>query len=192
MTKEEKFYEALKDIFIGVKVQGDSGFVNLMKIKSNYFDGIFKHFNKDVESALKPFPDFREELFDKLHSFFSRYFSESGSIYFTYTPFSQNIYERVYTNESDVALFWKTHMLYYVKTEILFQNLTVETDDHKFYFDVSKLAHKKVTSSKESTQNALPAKIPSLAILQPRNPSKSFDTSGLRVRSTTSKAMTTL
>lgn len=28
MTKEQKFYNALKDIFVGAKVQGESGFIN--------------------------------------------------------------------------------------------------------------------------------------------------------------------
>ena len=36
-------------------------------------------------AALKPFPGFRQELFDKLYDFFHRYFSPSGSIYFQHT-----------------------------------------------------------------------------------------------------------
>jgi adenine-specific DNA-methyltransferase len=31
-TKEQKFYNALQDIFIGAKIEGQGGFVNLMKI----------------------------------------------------------------------------------------------------------------------------------------------------------------
>ena len=30
-----------------------------------------------------------------------------------------SVYEKVYTDEQDVVLFWKTHMLYYVKTDRL-------------------------------------------------------------------------
>jgi len=37
MTKEEKFYKALQDIFIGAKIKGQGGFVNLMRIKSDYY-----------------------------------------------------------------------------------------------------------------------------------------------------------
>jgi len=49
-----------------------------MRIKSNYYEkGVFPGLNKDVEKALKPFPDFKEELFDKLYTFFERYFSET-------------------------------------------------------------------------------------------------------------------
>jgi len=30
-TKEQKFYKALQDVFIGAKIEGTGGFVNLMK-----------------------------------------------------------------------------------------------------------------------------------------------------------------
>ena len=150
MTKEEKFYKALKEVFIGAKVEGDSGYINLMRIKSRYYEkGVFPKLQKDIEEALKPFPEFRDELFDKLYTFFNRYFSESGSIYFRYTPLHQNIYEKVYTDDRDVILFWKTHMLYYVKTDRLFKNLEVEIDGFKFFFDVSTLEHKKAFEKKE-------------------------------------------
>ncbi|MDI6839870.1 MAG: DNA methyltransferase [bacterium] len=150
MTKEEKFYNALKDIFVGAKVEGESGYINLMRIKSRYYEkGIFPKLQKDLEEALNPFPGFREELFDKLYTFFNRYFSESGSIYFRYTPIHQNVYENVYTDDKDTMLFWKTHMLYYVKTDRLFKNLEVEIDGFKFFFDVSRLEHKKAFEKKE-------------------------------------------
>ena len=32
MTKEQKFYQALKDVFIGAKIEGQGGFVNLRKL----------------------------------------------------------------------------------------------------------------------------------------------------------------
>jgi hypothetical protein len=62
VTREEKFYKALRDIFVGAKVEGESGYINLMRIKSRYFEqGIFPKLHKDIGEALKPFPDFREE-----------------------------------------------------------------------------------------------------------------------------------
>lgn len=151
MTKEQKFYNALKDIFIGAKVEGESGYINLMRIKSRYYEqGVFPKLQKDIENALQPLPDdFREELFDKLYTFFSRYFSESGSIYFRYTPLHQNVYEKIYTNDKDVMLFWKTHMLYYVKTDRLFRNLEIELDGTRFFFDVSTLEHKRANEKRE-------------------------------------------
>jgi hypothetical protein len=149
MNKEQKFYSALKDVFVGVKVEGESGFINLMKIKSAYFGKVFDHLKKDVEDALRLFPDFREELFEKLFTFFNRYFSESGSIYFSYTPIHQNVYEKIYTDDKDVMLFWKTNMLYYVKTDRIFKNLEAEKDGFKFFFDVSKLEYKKANEKRD-------------------------------------------
>ena len=43
VRNEEEFYQDLKNIFIGAKVEGNSGFVNLMKIKSTYFEKILKY-----------------------------------------------------------------------------------------------------------------------------------------------------
>ncbi|MCL0100242.1 site-specific DNA-methyltransferase [Peptococcaceae bacterium] len=150
MTKEQKFYNALKDVFVGAKVEGESGYINLMQIKSRYYEkGVFPKLQQDIKKAIEPFPGFKEELFDKLYTFFESYFSESGSIYFRYTPIHKNVYEKVYTDDKDVMLFWKTHMLYYVKTDRLFKNLEVNVDGYKFFFDVSTLEYKKANEKRE-------------------------------------------
>ncbi len=147
-TKEQKFYNALQDVFIGAKIEGQGGFVNLMKIKSNYYSKIEKILKDDIDKALKQYPSFREELFDKLYSFFIRYFSESGSIYFNSTPFHNNVYEKVYTDDKDVILFWKTQMLYYVKTDRIFRSMPVEFDGYKFYFDAATIENKKANEKR--------------------------------------------
>jgi adenine specific DNA methylase Mod len=149
MTKEEKFLTALRDVFVGAKVEGESGYINLMRIKARYYEkGVFPKLQQDINDALKPFPAFRDELFEKLYDFFHRYFSESGSIYFRYTPLHQKVYEKVYTDDKDVMLFWKTHMLYYVKTDRLFKSMEVGVDGQKFFFDVSTLEHKKANEKR--------------------------------------------
>ena len=51
MTKEQKFYKALQDVFIGAKIEGQGGFVNLMRIKSNYYRKIEEILKKDIEVA---------------------------------------------------------------------------------------------------------------------------------------------
>jgi len=147
---EKQFFDALRDIFVGANVEGDSGFINLMRIKARYYEhGVFPHLKKDIDTELTPFPDFREELFDKLYTFFSRYFSESGSIYFRHTPSHQNIYEKVYTDDRDVMIFWKTHMLYYVKTDRIFTSLKVEVDQQMFYFDAGQMTLKRSNEKRE-------------------------------------------
>jgi adenine-specific DNA-methyltransferase len=148
MTKEQKFYKALQDVFIGAKIEGEGGFINLMRIKYGYYSQIEKLFQKDVDKALEKHTAFRDELFDKLYAFFNRYFTESGSIYFNSTPFHNNIYEKVYTDEKDVILFWKTQMLYYVKTDRIFRSMPVEIDGLQFYFDASKIENKKANEKR--------------------------------------------
>lgn len=143
MDKERKFFKTLQNIFVGARIEGQGGFINLMRIKSSYYSRIENILKEDIEKAIKNYPSFREELFDKLYSFFSRYFSESGSIYFHSTPFHNNVYERVYTNDQDVILFWKTQMLYYVKTDRIFRSIEVEVDGYRFFFDASKIELKK-------------------------------------------------
>lgn len=148
--KERRFLDALRDIFVGVKVDGQSGFINLMRIKAAYFQKVVEPaLMEDIAKALRDSPEFREELFDKLYSFFSRYFSRSGSICFAYTPQHMSVYEKVYTDEQDVVLFWKTHMLYYVKTDRLFRDLKIDVDGQTFFFDCAGLEHKKANEKRE-------------------------------------------
>ena len=159
--KERRFLDALRDLFVGAKVDGESGYINLMRIKAAYFERMVEPvLMKDITAALKSFPDFREELFDKLHAFFTRYFSKSGSICFAYTPQHMGVYERVYTDEQDVVLFWKTHMLYYVKTDRLFRDLKVEIGDHTFFFDCTAIIPSTKSSCLTSTPSLLNASIP--------------------------------
>jgi adenine specific DNA methylase Mod len=145
---ENKFYQALESIFTGANIEGESGYVNLLKIKSNYYRLILEQFKKDVNNEPNITDSFKEEFFDKLYSFFEKYFSESGSVYFVKTANWQRVYEQVYTDNKDVVLFWKTHMLYYVKSDILFQSIDVTVTDeeskkeYNFYFDVGTLQAK--------------------------------------------------
>jgi len=151
---ENKFYQALENIFTGANIEGDSGYVNLLKIKSSYYKIILEQFKKEIDSEQIITDSFKEEFFDKLYSFFEKYFSESGSVYFVKTANWQRVYEQVYTDNKDVVLFWKTHMLYYVKSDILFQSIDVNLKDeeskqeHNFYFDVGALKAKQNNEKK--------------------------------------------
>lgn len=148
---EQQFMDALQAVFVGAEVEGTSGYINLMKVKAGYFrDAVKPALKREIDQSCKPFEgSFREELFDKLYDFFSRYFSESGSIYFRNTRADQGIYERVYTDDRDVMLFWKTHMLYYVKTDRLFTSLQVTVDGETFFFDASSIENKRANEKRE-------------------------------------------
>jgi adenine specific DNA methylase Mod len=146
--KEKRFRDVLEDIFIGASIEGKSGFINMMRIKSSYFRFVLSQLEEDVNRELKEFPEFREELFDKLYNFFKRYFSESGSIHFAFTPIQENVWERVYTDK-DTSLFWKTRNLYYVKTDRIWRSMSVKVDGFDFFFDASEIEHRKAYEKRE-------------------------------------------
>ena len=155
-AKEKRFLDALESLFTGAEVDGDSGFVNLMRMKHRHFLSIRPILMERIDSRVPPETSFREELFDKLYTFFSRHFCESGSIYFRHLPAFAKIYERVYSGEADVELTWKTKALYYVKSDILVRSMPVKLMPQRgyghallFYFDASDIEHKKNNERRE-------------------------------------------
>jgi len=155
---EKAFWESLERLFIGEKIEGDSGYVNLMKIKSKYFNEYIKPKLLEFIENKRINKDYKEELFSNLYAFFDRYFSENGSIYYKYTPLYYSLYERVYgeknkfilktfdndyeqilSEKKDVSLFWKTKMLYYIKTDKIISSMEVIIDEKSIYFDTSDL-----------------------------------------------------
>lgn len=153
MTKEQKFYNILEDLFVGAKLEGDSGYVNLMNIKTDYFNLVKKKIEEEIQRNFdnnKP-----EDLYDKLYTFFDSYFSDGGAIFFSSTPSYKNIYAKIYSDREDVSLFWKTAKLYYVKSEANYrsiENLQLNSDYEiafDFHFDASLLKHKQANEKKE-------------------------------------------
>lgn len=145
-NNENKFWDILNELFIGVKVSGKSGFISLMRAKELYFQKVKKELLSDIENITQNNENFKDEIYDKLFSFFHRYFNDSGSIFYNYTPLFYNIYtkayknldkektysndyEQIFSNKQDVSLFYKTNMLYYVKSDKVFKDLEVQIDD---------------------------------------------------------------
>ncbi len=155
--KEKRFLDELEALFTGAEVDGKhSGFVNLMWIKQHYFQSIKPQLMAAIDQRAKPQTAFREELFDKLYTFFRRYFCESGSIYFRHLPAFSKTYQQVYADGQDVALSWKTQMLYYVKSDALVRSMPVELNEEgkpqktrRFYFDASEVEHKQNNERRE-------------------------------------------
>ncbi|EDM24385.1 hypothetical protein [Caminibacter mediatlanticus] len=98
MDTKQKFFSLLEDLFVGVKVEGDSAVSNLLKLKSEYF----KKFQKDLEEKID---NIGKAAYDRLYSFFDSYFNESGSLFFANTPAWKKRYARIYNK--DVELFYK-------------------------------------------------------------------------------------
>jgi len=146
MKNENKFYKTLENIFVGNKIEGQGGFVNLLKIKEKYYSKVINIFKKEVNEDKNISDNFKEEFYNKLYTFFEKYFNECGSVYFVKTSNWQKVYEKIYTSDDDVILFWKTNMLYYVKSDILFSNMiiniTEDNKEYKFYFNIDETIQK--------------------------------------------------
>ncbi|GHQ58751.1 adenine-specific DNA methyltransferase [Helicobacter pylori] len=159
-TNEAQFYEVLENLFIGVKIEDQpeslldpnakamkNGMINLMKAKSKYYQSKKQELEKLIDLKCQNNNDLKEELFDKLYSFFKRYLSANGGIYFNDTP----LYDSLYTKsdyekcslKKDTALFYKTKDLYYVKSETIYKDFCFELENMVFNFDTSSLESKK-------------------------------------------------
>lgn len=143
---EQRFFSALKGTFIGEPIKGKSGYVNLMDIKAQYFAEIEPYIKAEIDKQIEA--KFREELYEKLYNFFDCYLNETGSVFFANSQIHKNLYEKVYSDRSDVALFWKTQKLYYVKSEANFKDLQTEVNGIKIIFDASEIKHAKGNEKK--------------------------------------------
>ncbi|WP_120907382.1 site-specific DNA-methyltransferase [Helicobacter pylori] len=159
-TNEAQFYEVLENLFIGVKIEYQpesllnpnakavkSGMINLMKAKSQYYHHKKQELKKLIDLKCQNNNDLKEELFDKLYSFFKRYFSANGGIYFNDTPLYDSLYAKSdyekCSLKKDTALFYKTKDLYYVKSETNYKDFCFELENILFNFDASLLESKK-------------------------------------------------
>ncbi|MGB9795193.1 DNA methyltransferase [Fervidobacterium gondwanense] len=148
--EKSKFWSILENLYAGAKPDGESGYVNLIQKKRDYFTDFVKpKLEEYVNQRIKDFPEFEEELYNKLYTFFEPYFSDTGSVFFVKSYIYYKQYERIYTNE-DVKLFWKTKDLYYIKSDVLIRSMNVEFDEgYIFYFDASKVEHKQNNEKRE-------------------------------------------
>ena len=149
---EQRFYSALRDLFVGYKVKGQSGYVNLLSLKQKYFAEIEPYIkNIIVEHQVLTEDEniSNQELFEKLYSFFDCYFNEIGTVFFSNSQLHKNLYEKIYSQRDDVNLFWKTQKLYYIKSEILFDDLETQINDLIFSFDASEIKHIKGNIKKQ-------------------------------------------
>lgn len=128
MNYKKAFYSKLEDCYLGVKIknsqnQAKNGFTNLLVIKEKYFQKI-----KDYLDTQKLYTD----TYNKLYNFFSTYLNETGTPFFYDTPMYKNIYARVYSNSKDTSLFYKTQNLYYVKSDTIYNPLSLQSEDKKY------------------------------------------------------------
>lgn len=141
MNYKKAFYSKLEDCYLGVKIKdfhkgntAKSGFSNLLKIKEQYFAHIKAYLDSQIEGEPQS-----HDIYNKLFTFFDSYLNESGTPFFNDTPAYKNIYAKVYSNSKDTSLFYKTQNLYYVKSDTLYQSLTLsdEKQSYEIVFDAS-------------------------------------------------------
>lgn len=143
---KQKFYSALKDTFIGTPIKGESGFVNIMQFRSQYFDEVQPLIKELEDEYLVDFN--KDQAYEKLYTFFKSYLNETGTPFFNETQIHKNMYDKIYSDRDDVSLFWKTKNLYYVKSEALYDDLETEINNVTFKFDASKIKHSKGNEKK--------------------------------------------
>ncbi len=141
--KVHRFFEVLEDVFVGEKIEGEGGYVNLLRVKSEYFrKKVRPELENLIDVNVRNFPEFKEELLNKLYDFFHRYLNETGTPFVALSPHYNSVFDRVY-EDKDVKLYWKTSRHYYVKTDKIFKSMEVEIEGFKIFFDVSSLEYKK-------------------------------------------------
>lgn len=146
MDYKQAFLSQLENSYLGVQIQDSqdlfsqdsaskqtlkkSGFINLLQMKSKYFGHIKNLLEKEK---------LNHSIYTKLYNFFSSYLNETGTPFFYDTPMHKNIYAKVYTNSKDTSLFYKTQNLYYVKSDTLYHDAEITSQDskHTFIFDTS-------------------------------------------------------
>lgn len=146
MDYKQAFLSQLENSYLGVQIQDakdlfsqdslskealkKSGFINLLQMKSKYFGHIKNLLEKEK---------LNHSIYTKLYNFFSSYLNETGTPFFYDTPMHKNIYAKVYTNSKDTSLFYKTQNLYYVKSDTLYHDAEITSQDFKytFIFDTS-------------------------------------------------------
>ena len=170
MQSKQKFINILENMFIGVSISSDNdnnndifsqhnqqarakqGFLKLLQAKSNYFNAFKDNFIQKIESKTANNDALKTEFYDKLYDFFHRYFSPTGSVYYHQTPLFYNVFTKTYEKitSKDTELFYKTNMLYYIKSDKIYKAMKVELENKNFIeFDIQNLGEKTANQKAE-------------------------------------------
>jgi len=164
MDFKKVFEKELEDIYLGkIKdIKGDGGYINLIKIKSQFYNDILKAIEKcEPKLAPKDNPDeytgkdhedYLKLIYEHIYTFFSKYLNDTGTPFYSKIKSYNGTYAPVYKDD-DVSLFWKTQDLYYVKSEKLFDKMSFNIGDITYYFNVDEL--KRQTANEKLTYKFL-------------------------------------
>ncbi len=157
MDFQIEFLKKLEDIYLGriKNLEGNSGYINLIYIKSQYYQDIIKTI-KETEQLLsyslattnKEQQEYIKHIYEKIYTFFHKYLNDTGTPFYSNVKVYNTNYVQLKDNK-DVALFWKTQDLYYIKTEKVFESMTFDMNNVKYVFDTSlierQIANEKIT-----------------------------------------------
>lgn len=149
---KQRFFSALSNTFlgeVGTAIEGSSGYTNLMSIRNEYFKKIKPLIEETIDNEFEGREQSTSDLYNKLYTFFDSYLNETGTPFYNKTQLHKNLYEKVYSDREDLALFWKTQRLHYVKTEATYTSLKFDINNYKFEFDASELDHQKNNEKKD-------------------------------------------
>lgn len=184
LTNQKKFIDILDHMFLGVKIADDNtnlftdekvkrearekqGFVNLLKAKSDYFNAFKDDFIEKIHTKVGSNEELKAEFYDKLYDFFHRYFNPTGSVYYHQTPLFYNVFTKSYEKitSKDTELFYKTNMLFYVKSDKIYKAMTINLSENKtIKFNVDEIGEKNANQKSEIIFEVLEATTNSLTL----------------------------
>ncbi|MFP3256948.1 MAG: site-specific DNA-methyltransferase [Candidatus Nanopusillus acidilobi] len=136
--KEKVFEKSLQNLFVGNEIEGKGGFVKLFRAKEVYYQKLVDEIQKEVEK----YGEFKEEIYGILNEFLSLFDNKLGTIYL------KNI-------DGKNSLWDMQKWLYYVKTDVVFQSMSVESNGITFFFDASSVEYKKNNERRNITYRAI-------------------------------------
>jgi len=124
--KEKLFKKLFQDLFVGPTIEGKGGSVTLFRAKEMYYQKLVDEIQKEAEK----YGEFKEEVYGLLNEFLSLFDNKFGTIYLK--------------NSDDKNSLWDMQKrLYYVKTDVVFQSMVIESNGIRFLFDAGSVEYKK-------------------------------------------------
>jgi len=113
-TNEQTFYDTLKAFFVGPAIEGQGGFVKLFKARQTYFQKLVTVLQQEIEK----YNNLKEDICGLLNEFL--------------------IFSAKQHSSWDMQKWF-----YYVKTDVVFQSMSIEANGFTFFFDASQVSYKK-------------------------------------------------
>ncbi|MDR9755859.1 MAG: hypothetical protein RJR35_03805 [Thermoanaerobacterales bacterium] len=71
MSREEEFFHYLKGLFVDQRLKGKTGLIKAKQFRSIYYERGLPQLKEELNRITSSAPEYREELYQQLHSLFS-------------------------------------------------------------------------------------------------------------------------